>query len=56
MLLVYGALPRPARLQPALTQCELAYAIDLTMVEVQKEQAKQRMDFGLKHVGGPCEI
>ena len=53
MLLVYGALPRPARATPALTQRQRADAIDKAMTEVIKEHAQQKVRFGLKNNGGP---
>ena len=50
-LLVYGAIPRPPRRTPADTQIERARALDQATKEVQKEQAKRRVAFALRH---PC--
>lgn len=52
-LLVFGAIPRPARKTPAPQQLERAKAIDEAMNAVGKEQAKQRVAFGLRHFGTP---
>lgn len=43
-LLVYGAIPRPARNTPAPTQLARARAIDNAMDLVRKEQAKRRVE------------
>ena len=52
-LLVYGAIPRPAKLTPAETQLARAKALDSAMDSVRKEQAKRRVAFALKHYKGP---
>lgn len=51
-LLVFGAIPRPARKTPAADQLERARVLDAAMTEVQKEQSKRRVAFGLKHTHG----
>lgn len=52
ILLVFGAIPRPARTSPTITQLERARAIDAAMKEAEHEQSKRRIAFGLKHSGG----
>ena len=52
-LLVFGVIPRPARNTPSLTKIERARAIDSAMGVVSQEQARRRVDFGLRHGGGP---
>lgn len=50
-LLVFGAIPRPARTEPAQCQLERAKALDAGMDHVRKEQASRRIAFGLKSKG-----
>ena len=52
-LIVYGTLPRPLRRTPAETQIRRAEALDSAIKEVQKEQAKRKIAFALRHSGGP---
>lgn len=51
-LLVFGAIPRPIRTKPSPSQIERASAIDAAMQEVEQEQARQRIRFGLNHPTG----
>lgn len=51
-LLVYGAIPRPPRKTPADSQMCRAKTIDAASDAVQKEQAKHRLAFALKHTKG----
>ena len=53
MLLVFGALPRPARTSPSPTQLVRQQAIEDAKIAVEREQAKRRLSFALKHSGGP---
>lgn len=53
MMLVFGAVPRPARASPAPTQIERQTAIEQAKKEVVKEQAKRRLAFALRHPSGP---
>lgn len=53
MLLIFGAIPRPARNTPSATQMERAQTIDHSMDEVIKIHAIMRLEFGLKDTGGP---
>ena len=53
MLLVFGALPRPAQRTPSPTQVERQNAIELAKVEIQKEQASRRIKFALTHTNSP---
>lgn len=52
-LLVFGALPRPARRIPSVSQLARAEMIDKAMDTVSKEQSKRRIQFGLRHQKGP---
>ena len=56
MLLVYGAIPRPARMSIAPTQYKRAEAIDEAMNAVIKEQALRKIKFGLSKGGGPRAV
>lgn len=49
MMLVFGALPRPARSKPSPTQLERATAIENAKKEVEKETARRRIVFALRH-------
>lgn len=51
ILLVYGALPRPARVTPSPSQVERQRVVEESRVEVQSEQAKRRVAFAIRH---PC--
>lgn len=53
ILLVFGVIPRPARMNPSITQIERSKAIDNAMIEVEKEQVRQRIAFGIKTRGNP---
>ena len=53
MLLVFGALPRPARQAPSPTQLDRQLAIESAKKEVQQEQAARRIKFALKHTHMP---
>ncbi len=50
-LLVFGAIPKPARPGMATTQLERARAVDAAMSEVSKVYARTRVKFGLRHKG-----
>lgn len=52
-LLVFGAIPRPARIEQAGPQVERAKALDKAMDNVRKEQASRRIAFGLKTLKCP---
>lgn len=52
-LLVFGLIPRPARKVPSHTQIMRASAIEGGMQAAEKIQAKARIQFGLRHTGGP---
>lgn len=52
-LLVFGAIPRPARMTRAPRQMERAHLMNNTMEKVGKEQARRRIFFGLKHTSLP---
>lgn len=56
MLLVFGALPRPARRNPSVTQLKRARTMELAIISVEKDQARRRISFGLQNTGGPKEI
>lgn len=47
-LLVFGAIPRPATVEPAKCQMERARALEKAMDAVTREQAKRRIALGLK--------
>lgn len=51
MLLVFGALPRPARQVPAPTQLERAKAMERAREDVARIHAKNRVRVGLKYKG-----
>ena len=53
MLLVFGALPRPARHMPSPTQIQRQQAIEKAKLEIQKEQASRRINFALRHTPTP---
>lgn len=53
ILLVFGAIPRPARVGSSSSQIERAEAIDKATKEVEKEQARRRIAFGLRNPSGP---
>lgn len=53
ILLVYGALPRPIRANSTQSQIDRARAIDAATKEVEKEQSRRRISFGLRHNGSP---
>ena len=52
-LLVNGAIPRPPRRSPAVTQMQRARAIDAATAAIQKEHAKRKIAFALKHPSSP---
>lgn len=52
-LLVYGSIPKPPRLGSAETQMARAKALDMALDAVQKEQAKRRVAFALRHPSSP---
>lgn len=52
MLLVFGALPQPARMKPCPTKVNRQKAIEEGRKEVSKDQAKRRIDLELHHPGG----
>lgn len=52
-LLVFGTLPRPPRTQPAATQLERAKAKESANIEIQKELAKRKLSFAMKHTHSP---
>lgn len=52
-LLVFGALPRAAKRQPASSQLERAKALDGARQEVLQEYAKRKISFAMKHTGAP---
>lgn len=49
MLLVYGLIPRPARTLQAETKVIRANSIEGGMQEADKQQARARINFALKH-------
>lgn len=53
MLLVFGAIPRPARTILSPTQLERQKAIEAARHAAQHEQAKRRVAFALRHPSGP---
>lgn len=53
VLLVFGVIPRPAHIIPSMTQLERARTISAAITEVEQEQARRRISFGLRHIGGP---
>lgn len=53
MLLVFGALPRPARTYPAPTQLRHVQAIELAKNSSTVEQAKMKLEFVLRLPSGP---
>lgn len=53
MLLVFGALLRPARTTPAPNQLIRQQAIEAGKQEAATEQAKRRLAFALRHPSGP---
>ena len=50
-LLVFGALPRPARNLPASTQLARSDALEQAMKAVEKEHAHRKVQFGLNYKG-----
>lgn len=50
-LCVFGAIPKPARNCPAPQQIERARAIDDAIREVEREQTKRKVTFGLRYRG-----
>lgn len=52
-LLVFGALPRPARKTPAPSQLQRQQALEEASKAVEHEQAKRRLAFALRHPSGP---
>ena len=50
-LLVFGAIPKPARNTPSPTQIERAKSIEDAMTEVSKVHARTRLQFGMKYKG-----
>lgn len=55
LLLVYGAVPRPARATPCLTELIRARKIEAAMEEAEMEESKRRVSFGAKHNQGGSE-
>lgn len=53
MFLVFVLLPRPIRTSPCPTQLLRSTAIEEAKRVVEKEQAKSRIAFALRHPGGP---
>lgn len=53
MLLVFGALPRPIRMTPCPTQLQRSAAIEEARRAVEKEQAKRRIAFAIRHPSNP---
>lgn len=53
MLLVFGALPRPARISPSPGQLERQLCIEAAKKAVLTEQARRRITFALKHPSSP---
>lgn len=53
MLLVFGALPRPARITPAPTQLHRQRVIEEARKAASTEQARRRLAFALRHPSGP---
>ena len=56
MLLVFGALPRPARTTPSPTQLQRQTSIEEAKELVLQEQSKRRIAFALRHPGIPKDI
>lgn len=52
-MLVFGAMPRPARQTTSATQLERQKAIRAAMKEVEKVHVQKRLAFGLKKTSGP---
>lgn len=50
-MLVFGAIPKPARPGVSPTQLERAKAVDDAISEVSKVYAKSRVAFALRHQG-----
>lgn len=53
ILLVFGVIPFPEGSIPSATQLQRASSLDAAMPEVEKEQARRLISFGLRHTGGP---
>lgn len=53
MLLVFGALPRPARKTPSPNQLQRQHAIEEAKKAVLHEQGKRRIAFALRHPSSP---
>lgn len=51
--LLYGSIPRPTPATPCLNQLEQTRAIETAMREVEREQIKRRVNFGLKRYHVP---
>lgn len=51
-LLRFGAVERPARGTPAPCQMKRAFVIENAMKEIEKEQSRRRLEFGLTHKEG----
>ena len=49
MLLVFGAIPRPARMTPSPSQLDRQKAIEEAKKEVEQEQSRRRIAFALRH-------
>lgn len=52
-ILVYGTVPRTARVRPTEMQLEMVEMVQESIKEAQKEHAKRRLNFGLKNYVGP---
>lgn len=50
-LLVFGAVPRPARVSPSPDQIDRAKAVENAMKAVEKEHARRKVLFGQRHRG-----
>lgn len=53
ILLVFGAIPRPARASSTQTQLERAKCIEHAMAEVEQDQARRRIEFIMTHMDTP---
>lgn len=53
ILLIFGEITRPGRTSPSISQVDRARSIDSAMYEAKRGQKKRRINFGLKHPGGP---
>lgn len=53
ILLFFVEIPRTGRTSATISQLDRSRTIYAAMMEVEKEQARRRISFGLKNIGGP---